>query len=103
MTKSWLPLESNPDVMNDYVSKMGLDVSKIQFHDVMSTEDWALEMIPRPVLGTYVHPLNPMHVLIEQFCNSLSLFNSDTPLNTVIIINSIFIIIYIIIIMHDLF
>ena len=52
MTKSWLPLESNPDVMNDYVSKMGLDVSKIQFHDVMSTEDWALEMIPRPVLGT---------------------------------------------------
>ena len=52
MTKSWLPLESNPDVMNDYVGKMGLDLTKIQFHDVMSTEDWALDMIPRPVLGT---------------------------------------------------
>ena len=52
MTKTWLPLESNPDVMNDYVSKMGLDLSKIQFHDVMSTEEWALEMIPRPVLGS---------------------------------------------------
>ena len=53
MTKTWLPLESNPDVMNDYVSKMGLDLSKIQFHDVMSTEEWALEMIPRPVLGAF--------------------------------------------------
>ena len=52
MTITWLPLESNPDVMNDYVGKMGLDLSKVQFHDVMSTEDWALEMIPRPVLGT---------------------------------------------------
>ena len=54
MTKTWLPLESNPDVMNDYVSKMGLDLSKIQFHDVMSTEEWALEMIPRPVLGASI-------------------------------------------------
>jgi hypothetical protein len=30
---------------------MGLDTSILQFHDVMSTEDWALEMIPRPVVG----------------------------------------------------
>ena len=32
MTKSWLPLESNPDVMNEYVAKMGLDITKVQFH-----------------------------------------------------------------------
>ena len=26
-------------------------MSKLAFHDVMSTEDWALEMVPRPVLA----------------------------------------------------
>ena len=60
MVKNWLPLESNPDVINDYVQKMGLDVSKISFHDVMSTEEWALGMIPRPVLAVIMlFPIKP--------------------------------------------
>lgn len=63
--KNWLPLESNPDVINDYVSKMGLDTTKIAFHDLMSTEDWALGMIPRPVLAVVM--LFPIKSASEEF------------------------------------
>lgn len=51
MPKQWFPLESNPAVMQTYVQTLGVDMSLMQFHDVLSTEDWALEMIPQPVLG----------------------------------------------------
>ena len=34
MVKKWLPLESNPDVLNDFSKKLGLDTSQYSFHDV---------------------------------------------------------------------
>ena len=34
MGKKWLPLESNPDVLNDFSKKLGLDTSQYSFHDV---------------------------------------------------------------------
>jgi len=46
--KRWFPLESNPDLLNKYVSKLGFDTSKYSFVDVFSTEDWAIDMIPQP-------------------------------------------------------
>lgn len=49
--KRWFPLESNPAVMNAYVSKMGFPTAAYSFCDVLSTEDWALEMVPSPVVG----------------------------------------------------
>ena len=45
----WFPLESNPPLLNAYISKLGFDTSKYQFVDVFSTEDWALDMVPQPV------------------------------------------------------
>lgn len=45
----WFPLESNPELINDYIQKLGFDTSVYEFCDVFSTEDWALEMIPGPV------------------------------------------------------
>lgn len=51
MAKQWFPLESNPSVMNSYMQKLGLDTNNFSFHDVFSTEDWALDMVPKPVLG----------------------------------------------------
>lgn len=50
-SKRWFPLESNPEVMNTYANKLGLDTSSFSFQDVLSIEDWALEMLPRPVVG----------------------------------------------------
>jgi ubiquitin carboxyl-terminal hydrolase L3 len=60
MSKHWFPLESNPDVMNTYASKMGLNAAAYSFTDVLSTEDWALEMVPQPVLGVVMlFPIKP--------------------------------------------
>ncbi|CAB4436423.1 unnamed protein product [Rhizophagus irregularis] len=49
MSKSkWLPLESNPQVMNDYVYKLG--VSKDwAYTDVLGLDDELLLMVPQPV------------------------------------------------------
>lgn len=51
MSKRWFPLESNPQVMANYVSKLGFPIDQYTFHDVLSTEDWAFGMIPQPVLA----------------------------------------------------
>ena len=54
----WFPLESNPQLMNDYVAKLGLDTSQYQFCDVYSTEEWALAMVPQPVAAVLLlYPL----------------------------------------------
>ena len=39
MGKRWLPLESNPVVLNDFTSKLGLDVSQYSFHDVFGLDE----------------------------------------------------------------
>jgi ubiquitin carboxyl-terminal hydrolase L3 len=48
MPKSWAPLESNPDVVTTFAKKLGLDES-LSYIDIYSTEEWALDMIPKPV------------------------------------------------------
>ncbi len=53
MTKHWFPLESNPVTMTKYISNLGVDTNCFEFCDVLSTEEWALDMIPTPVLGNY--------------------------------------------------
>ncbi|KAJ1390637.1 putative ubiquitin carboxyl-terminal hydrolase [Ochromonadaceae sp. CCMP2298] len=60
MPKHWFPLESNPDVMNTFVEKMGLNAAAYSFTDVLSTEDWALEMVPQPIVGVLMlFPIKP--------------------------------------------
>ena len=39
MGKKWLPLESNPEVLNDFVSKLGYDTSKYSFCDVFGLDE----------------------------------------------------------------
>ena len=41
--KKWLPLEANPDVMTEYIMKLG--GPPVQCVDVLTTEDWALDMV----------------------------------------------------------
>lgn len=54
----WFPLESNPELINGYIQKLGFDTSLYAFTDVFSTEDWALEMIPQPVAAVLLlYPL----------------------------------------------
>mmetsp|Transcript_15771 Transcript_15771/g.48091 ORF Transcript_15771/g.48091 Transcript_15771/m.48091 type:complete len:171 (-) Transcript_15771:1713-2225(-) len=46
--KRWFPLESNPEVMTTYSRRLGLSEAW-SWHDVLSVDDWALEMVPGPV------------------------------------------------------
>ncbi len=48
MTQSWLPLEANPDLLTEYSRTLGLPAD-VHFHDVLSVDAWALEMIPTPI------------------------------------------------------
>eukprot|EP00744_Colponema_vietnamica_P000779 GILI01001355.1.p1 GENE.GILI01001355.1~~GILI01001355.1.p1 ORF type:complete len:308 (+),score=103.67 GILI01001355.1:105-926(+) len=49
--KRWFPLESNPVVMNQYIRNLGFPTKDYRWHDLLSTEDWALEMIPQPAIA----------------------------------------------------
>lgn len=54
----WFPLESNPSLINSYITKLGFDTSIYEFVDVFSTEDWALDMIGQPVAAVLMlYPL----------------------------------------------
>lgn len=39
--ENWFPLESNPDVINPYVSSLGFDVTQYSWVDLLSVEEWA--------------------------------------------------------------
>ena len=49
--ENWMPLESNPEVINGYIAKLGLKTEAFNFQELLSLEEWAFEMIPKPVLG----------------------------------------------------
>ena len=59
MTTNWQCLESNPEALTMYVRKLDFDTTDFVFHDLFSTEDWAREMINKPVIGVVlVFPCN---------------------------------------------
>jgi len=56
--KKWFPLESNPAVMRKYVRSLGLLPTFYTFNDILSTEDWALDMVLPPVLAViFLYPI----------------------------------------------
>ncbi|CAO2035993.1 unnamed protein product [Urochloa humidicola] len=50
MVKRWLPLEANPDVMNQFMWGLGVPES-VGFCDVYGLDDELLAMVPQPVLA----------------------------------------------------
>lgn len=65
--QKWFPLESNPDLVNEYVQKLGFNTQLgYRFCDVFSTEDWALEMIAQPVVAVIMlYPLTDAQLKYE--------------------------------------
>ena len=58
MSKQWYALESNPIVLNNYLEKLGLDISIYCINDVLSTEEWAIEMVIKPIIAIiFLYPV----------------------------------------------
>lgn len=56
---NWMPLESNPEVITSYIQGLGFDTAKYSLVDLLSTDGWAQEMIPKPVLAVFfLYPLS---------------------------------------------
>ena len=76
--KRCFPLESNPEVMNTYVEKMGFPTSSFSFCDVLSTEEWALAMVPTPVVAVIMlFPIKPHVRRLKQYHNKVKAHDQD--------------------------
>jgi ubiquitin carboxyl-terminal hydrolase L3 len=47
--QDWIPLLSDPSILNVLLAEIGFDTSLYKLTDVVSTEPWGLDMIPKPV------------------------------------------------------
>jgi len=57
--QKWFPLESNPALLNTYISNLGFNTSLYKWYDVFSTEEWALSMIPQHAVAVLMlYPLS---------------------------------------------
>jgi len=67
----WLPLEANPEVLNEYSVKLGMPCT-LAWTDVLAFEDWAMEMVPQPCYAvTLVFPItdaSEAHAREEERC-----------------------------------
>ncbi|KAJ3932099.1 MAG: peptidase C12, ubiquitin carboxyl-terminal hydrolase [Lentinula lateritia] len=45
----WIPLESNPEVLNSWANKAGLDKEELQFSDIYGLDEELLDMVSKPV------------------------------------------------------
>ncbi|KAF8660350.1 hypothetical protein HU200_057931 [Digitaria exilis] len=47
----WPPLESSPEVFNQFMWSLGVPEDEAEFHDVYGLDEDALDMVPQPVLA----------------------------------------------------
>ncbi|CAL1714817.1 unnamed protein product [Somion occarium] len=60
----WIPLESNPDVLNSWCSKAGLITSEFEYSDIYGLDEDLLALVPQPVKAVIL--LLPLTDAIER-------------------------------------
>ena len=65
-TQRWLPIESNPEVMNKFLHNCGLPEDKWAISDVYGLDEALLAMLPQPVLSLML--LFPINEKYEEYC-----------------------------------
>ena len=57
----WVPIESNPSVIAEYLQALGFPMSQYQVADILSTESWALDMLPGSLSAVLLlYPITPV-------------------------------------------
>eukprot|EP00285_Hemiselmis_virescens_P008019 CAMPEP_0173393222 /NCGR_PEP_ID=MMETSP1356-20130122/21983_1 /TAXON_ID=77927 ORGANISM="Hemiselmis virescens, Strain PCC157" /NCGR_SAMPLE_ID=MMETSP1356 /ASSEMBLY_ACC=CAM_ASM_000847 /LENGTH=242 /DNA_ID=CAMNT_0014351209 /DNA_START=21 /DNA_END=749 /DNA_ORIENTATION=- len=74
--KRWLPLESNPQVLNEFSRSIGIS-NKWEFHDVFGTDPELLAFIPTPVIAVML--LFPISEASEAFRAKQIASITETP------------------------
>lgn len=61
-SNNWAQLESNPEVINTYITGLGVDTTTFGYQDLFSTDSWAQDMIQKPCLGLlFIFPVTDNH------------------------------------------
>ncbi|CAI9097058.1 OLC1v1033357C1 [Oldenlandia corymbosa var. corymbosa] len=59
--KRWLPLEANPDVMNQFLWGLGVPPDEAECYEVYGLDEELLEMVPKPVLAVlFLYPITSL-------------------------------------------
>lgn len=81
----WLPLESNPEVLNNYMTMLGVTKPEMHFVDVYGVTPEMLAMVPHPVAAVMlVYPINDdsertLKALTEAQKEEVAAFMRDHP------------------------
>lgn len=59
---NWQPLESNSELITNYMQQIGMNTDQFVFQDLLSYEQWAQDMIQQPALGLlFIYEITPIH------------------------------------------
>ena len=76
----WLPIESNPEVMNKFLHNCGLPKDQWAVTDVFGLDEPLLAMLPQPVLSLML--LFPINDRYTEYCNEQEEAMKTSPKET---------------------
>ena len=76
-TQRWLPIESNPEVMNKFLHRCGLPSDQWAITDVYGLDEDLLATLPQPVLSLML--LFPINDGYKEYCRKKEAELKESP------------------------